>query len=587
MSDLMPPINVLMDTFFIFLGGLWYILIAMIFLTIRPFRPIQRALGDCISETAAYLMIKSDLYDLNKNLDEAYSRLIQQQTVVNEKQIQVRDLLFRNRSVLKESTFEGRLLVVTFVATVDLFEQIMATWYDYTKIRNKYKDLNVLDKISNLIKGLASELKDIGESIHSQIDYKKELNLIEELNRLKTETEKILAEPLDFTLRKIIINLRNLGNQIDSISRYFSARKSITKTNLDKRDYSKFVSHQKINLPLFLDNLSMKSSAFRHSLRVMITCTIGYILSKTFMSGEHSYWIIMTIIIILKPAYSLTKSKNIDRLTGTVAGGIIGLLLLNFIHNDNLLFVLLTFFILGTYTFVRINYAVMVIFLTPYVLILFHFLGKNIINIAGERLLDTAIACVLSYMAIHFLFPNWESQTIKNSLAEVLKANIKYLANLRELIYRKELPMASYRLQRREVFVTTANLSAALHRMQSEPKSKQQFKGELYELVVLNHVLSSNIASLANSIMTDPKPVPKRAANQIENSIINLEKTVHTIDPEFNFKLSQPAYNFIPDDQDTNPLEEQINFIEKITLDIRRIGNLLSNTFTTPSAAHR
>lgn len=573
MSDVAPPAEVFIDTLFIIAGGIWYIIAALIFYTIRPYRPVQRALGDCITETAKYLEIKSELYDLGMDPAKSYSKLITQQGVVNEKQNQVRELLFKNRSVLKESTFEGRLLVVTFVSAVDLFEQIMATWYDYDELREKYKDLDVLGRISLLIKNLSKELIGIGEAIHSQVEYNPELDLVKQLDEIKSTTEVILSGPLDFTLRKIIINLRNLGDRINNITRYFTARKSVLKTNLDKNDYSKFVPHQKINGSVFINSLSMNSSAFRHSLRVMITCTAGYVLAKTFFTGHHSYWILMTIIIILKPAYSLTKAKNIDRLTGTIAGGIIGLLLLLFIKSDFVLFGLLAFFMLGTYTFVRINYVVMVIFLTPYVLILFHFLGRNIVNIAGERLLDTAIASGLAWLAMHFLFPSWESHTIKNAMMNVLKANIKYLDKLREIIARKHIIMVDYKLVRKEVFVSTANLSAALHRMQSEPKSKQKYKAELYELVVLNHVLSSNVASITDSLMSDHKYLPGNFLHKLSNSMGNLEQTVQSTDKEFKFEPYQiKDYPKISDTPSYNSLKDQFNFIEKITTEIKRIS---------------
>lgn len=577
MSDLRQVSDVLTDTFYIFLGGLWYIGIAMTIHFIRPFRPIQRALGDCLNETAHYLMIKSDMYDPEKDIGDTFNRLIKQQELVNEKQDVVRQLLFKNRSILKESTYEGRSLVVTFSAAVDLFEQIMATWYDYEELRKKYYNTSVLPELSLFIKNLALELNHTGNAIHNQTKPNSDFYLIEQLNQLKKEVETKLAKPLDFTLKKILINMRNQGEKINNLSRYFNAQKKTKKLNYNKREYSQFAPHQKINGAVFVNNLNLESSAFRHSLRVMITCTAGFILAKLLFTGDHSYWIIMTIIIIMKPAYSLTKSKNIDRLTGTVAGGIIGLLILHFIKNDYVLFSLLTLFALGTYTFVRLNYVVMVIFLTPYILILFHFMGQNITYIAGERLIDTVIAGILAWLAIHLLFPSWEKHTIRNSLATVLKANIQYLNKLYKIATRSNVSIVGYKLVRKEIFVSTANLSAALHRMQSEPKSKQQNKQELYELVVLNHVLSSNIASLADNLLTQTESLPAEFITPLQRSLQNLVNTVRLIEPDFTNVLPEtnkavPAVNPIADPT----LNDQFAFIEKITSDIFRIGRRIA-----------
>lgn len=569
MAHLLPAVDILKATIDIAIGGVWYMLSAMGFYILVPNRPAQRALGNCISETAKYLMIKSELYDLNSDYEISYRRLLDQQEVVNEKQNEVRELLFKTRSYLKESTYEGRLLLVTFVATVDLFEQIMATWYDYNELRKKYKDLNVLNEISQLVRNLAGELSEIGMAIHSQHEYKRKSDLISRLTELKAGTEKILSGPLDVTLRKIIINLRNLGERIDRISNYFSTRKGDVKTNLNKNDYSRFVSHQKINGTLFFNNLNMHSSAFRHSLRVMITCLAGYILATMIFKGHHSYWILMTIIIILKPAYGLTKDKNKDRLIGTIGGGIIGLLLLLFIKNEIAIFCLLVIFMLGTYTYVRLNYVVMVFFLTPYVLILFHFLKLDIVDIAGERLLDTAIACVLSWLAIHYLFPRWESFTIRKNLIDVLQANRKYMNKLVSAFLKKERLSVEYKLVRKEVFVTTANLSAALHRMQSEPRDKQQHRAEIYELVVLNHVLSSNIASLFDTVNAEDISVPSSYISRLRRSIDDLEASIMSLSP------SQPPFGaqekeISPNGVDNESVKQQLEFIRKITFDIKK-----------------
>lgn len=570
MSHLLPVNDVLTVTLYIAAGSVWYILSAMSFYILVPNRPTQRALGDCISETARYLMIKAELYDVNTDFDISYKRLIDQQEIVSNKQNEVRELLFKSRSFLKESTYESRLLLVTFVATVDLFEQIMATWYDYDQLREKYKDLRVLDQISQLIKNLAEELAGIGMAIHSQEEYDRKIDLIPQLNKIKERTEEILSGPLDITLKKIIINLRNLGDGIDRISNYFSARKSELKTNLSRNDYSRFVSHQKIDGTLFVNNLNMHSSAFRHALRVMITCIAGYILAKMIFTGHHSYWILMTIIIILKPAYSLTKEKNIDRLLGTIGGGIIGLLLLLFIKNEIAIFSLMVVCMLGTYTFVRMNYVVMVIFLTPYVLMLFHFLNMDIVDIAGERLVDTLIACVLAWIAMRFLFPSWERSTIRKNMLNVLEANLKYLNKLAAAMRKNNISAVEYKLVRKEVFVSTANLSAALHRMQSEPRSKQQHRVEIYELVVLNHVLSSNIASLYHSVEAEPSPLPSSYLIKLGRCISYLKEAILKISPEATIEEDAEKSPSVKGEENES-ISRQLEFMQKICADIRKI----------------
>jgi uncharacterized membrane protein YccC len=311
----------------------------------------------------------------------------------------------------------------------------------------------------------------------------------------------------------------------------------------------------------------------------MITCGVGYIVSKLLLHGHHSYWIVMTIIIILKPAFSLTKQKNSDRLLGTIGGGIIGLLLLYFIQDKTILFVLIIFFMLGTYTFKTLNYIVMVIFLTPYVLILFHFLGLGALNVASERLMDTAIGSALAGLGSYFLFPQWESGQLRKYMADVLKANIHYLQKMKDLFSGNKIPTLDYKLVRKELFVSTANLSAALQRMLSEPKSKQRHRKEIYEFVVLNHVLSSNVASLtAEMINQQNEKTYFEFIKPVNSSITVLKKSLQKIDNNFSIQKQSDHQNFSTPFNKTadEQLNEQMNFIYKISGDIGKITNLIT-----------
>jgi uncharacterized membrane protein YccC len=552
-------------------------LVALLFYKITPYRPAQRSLGDCIHETAKYLLIKSEMYNPKSDPEEQYQKLLQQQINVNEKQNAVRELLFKNRQLLKESTHAGRLLVLTFVDVVDLFEHIMATWYDYNLLRKKYIATGILEEISWIIKKIAGEMNNIGEAIQANSSYKKQFDLINELTILKEKIDALPDKENTFMLKKILVNLRNLGDKTDAILNYFNEDISVKGELRSRKEYSRFVTHQKINWLVFKNNLTFESSIFRHSLRVMITCGAGFAVSELLFHGHHSYWILMTIIIILKPAFSLTKKKNSDRLLGTIGGGIIGLLLLYFIHDKTVLFALIIFFMLGTYTFKTLNYIVMVIFLTPYVLILFHFLGLGALNVAGERLMDTAIGSALAAMASYFLFPQWESGQLQTYMANVLKANIHYLQKLKELFCGKKISSLDYKLVRKELFISTANLSAALHRMLSEPKNKQSHRKEIYEFVVLNHVLSSNVASLT-AVMIHKENSFKESINSVKSSINILEESLYKLDKNYSKENNSTITNtfLIANKNPDAQLKEQLDFIYKVSTDIGKITSLIS-----------
>ena len=263
-----------------------------------------------------------------------------------------------------------------------------------------------------------------------------------------------------------------------------------------------------------------------------------------------------------------------ERLTGTIAGGLLGVLLLTFIHDRSLLYTLLIIFMIGTYSFQRSNYTLMVVFITPYILILFNLLGLGLMDVAWERLLDTAIASVLAFTANYLLFPNWESLQIDAYMKRVLQANIGYLQKLHQYFYGNVVSQLDYKLVRKELYVSTANLSAAFQRMLTEPKNKQKNEKLIYEFTVLNNVLASNIASISSNIKYGESIVySKEITAQVTRSINNLQKSLLMLSPNENYLIEKPIRVSegnklgITDKH----LSEQISFISKVSSDIEKI----------------
>src|SRR3546814_11063875 len=125
---------------------------------------------------------------------------------------------------------------------------------------------------------------------------------------------------------------------------------------------------------------------------------------------------------ILKPGFSLTKERNFQRLIGTVIGGVVGAVLLLVVKDETSLFVLLLLFMVATFSLIRVRYVVSVIFMTPYVLILFSFLGMNTLSILQERIIDTLIGSGSAFLSSYVIFPSWESVQVYGTMRKLLVA---------------------------------------------------------------------------------------------------------------------------------------------------------------------
>jgi YccS/YhfK family integral membrane protein len=566
--------NILLHSGLIVAGGLFYLLMSLILNQLQPYRPAERALGESIRSLADYLSFKANFYDPSTDLQENYRKLVAQQIIVHEKQDAVRELMFKTRQIVRESTRTGRNLVLTFVDSIDLFEDITATYYDYTEIRKKYAETGTLQKISGVLREMAAELNRIGIAIQSRDDYRLSNNYEEQLTVLKTEIDA-LSTPAsgNLVLKKILVNLRRLVQHLNELNKFF-IKEERQKRKKSGVDHGHFVTHQPLDVKSLASNLNFRSAIFRHSLRVCIACIAGYAVVKVIDYGAHSYWILLTIAFILKPAFSLTKQRNVERITGTLIGGAVGILILYFIPNKNVLFAFLVLFMLLNYSFMRTNYLMMVMCVTPFVLILFSFLGMGFSEVAQERVLDTVIGCAIAFTASYFLFPSWESESIKTFMENMIRANKAYLQKILDSLHGRDIKLLEYKLTRKEVYVSSANLSAAFQRMLSEPRSKQKNSKRIHQFVVLNHILFSNIATVATTLLRKEARVhshtfmapAKKALHKLDEAVARLNPEI-VLEKPVNFEGETPT---AAEGSEDLLLKDQLEFIYKLSADISK-----------------
>lgn len=214
--------------------------------------------------------------------------------------------------------------------------------------------------------------------------------------------------------------------------------------------------------------------------------------------------------------------------------------------------------------------------MTPYVLLLFSFLGVN--NIVEERISDTIIGSIIAFIASYLIFPSWEFEVIRENMKNVICANMNFLLKIADSLSGRNVDTIEYKLARKDVFVKSGNLSAAFERMTSEPKSKQKNIKEIHKFVVLNHILTSYIATVAAELMGktmhNSKPEVTKSIKKslaVLNDISNkLGSAKIDLNPEKanRVEIATKLPNLLPDN---NLLRDQLGFINKIAADIARV----------------
>ena len=580
-DDVRPWKEVIFFSLLVLGGSLWYTLLSYSVYRLRPYRLAQQTLSDSIHEVSNFLRVKANFYDKDVDFEKNYATLLELQVDVHHKQDEVREVLFKTREVIQESTPQSRFLLILFTDMVDLFEQIMSTYYNYQQLHQQFGTVNILVHYQDAINRIADSLDDIARSLKTGGIPTLPKSLQQDIANLRTEIadlEKNKVETFNtlgiIALKNIEVNIENIVSRIGTINSYFNEKEK-RKLKSEDLDVSKFVTSQEINTKILYDNLTFKSNVFRHSLRVAIVMLIGFVVART-LDFAHSYWILLTILVISKPGFSVTKQRNYHRIIGTIAGAIIGVVVLHYVKDKNVLFAILIVFMLGSYSFQRKNYIVSVIFMTPYILIIFSFLGMGTVSIAQERIYDTIIGSSIAMLASYSLFPNWEHEKVKQGMIELIAANQLYFKEVIKIYLEDDFETLAYKLARKDIYVKSYNLGSLFHRMFSEPKSKQVHMKDLHQFTVLNHLLTSYIASLfihikaQNFVCThqqDVKPIANNVIYLLDNAgeNLNIKESTPTNVPLIRRKSNE---GFSENDIVIN---EQLDLIQKVSYDIFKL----------------
>ena len=232
---------------------------------------------------------------------------------------------------------------------------------------------------------------------------------------------------------QVLRRLRNSTRIVDRLADHTAASPDAKPTDVLRisKSLTRFISRQEFRFGLLTSNLRLDSPHFRYALRVTAAAALAMTLASRWLSpafSAHNYWIMLTIVIIMKPGFALTRQRNGWRLTGTVIGCVCALLLFNLTDSPEILFaVLLAACIMGN-SLVQLNYMASAIFNTLFVVLVFHFVSPGTVSMSviGERAIDTLIGCALA-LVCSYILPWWEARYLKPLAAAATRANREYL----------------------------------------------------------------------------------------------------------------------------------------------------------------
>lgn len=146
---------------------------------------------------------------------------------------------------------------------------------------------------------------------------------------------------------------------------------------------------------------------------------------------EHSFWVVLGALSVLRSNALNTGQNAFRALGGTVAGSIVGALLLQLIgHNTTLLWVLLPIAVLiAGIVPAAISFATGQAAFTVTLVILFNIAQPEGWSLILFRIEDIALGCAVSLLVGLFFWPRGASSAIDKALAEAYADSAQYLLN--------------------------------------------------------------------------------------------------------------------------------------------------------------
>jgi len=505
--------NILKSLLIFAAGCIWFLLIFLIVTTIQPYKLASQMIGENYLQLAEFLKIKANFYQQNPDFDKLNSQVIAKQIGIKNLQEETRETVFKTRTIVNESTTISRLLMLMFLNSMDLHEKLMTSESDYKKLQESFKDTTILVKIHDYLNILSEEIANIGISLQSSTRAKPISDLevhFHELNvhYYELRNKEMTPENLEnfMILRQIMMRINEITKEISEIYKVFSQNVRLAKSLSTGLDLKKFMpKEEKINFKVLKSNISLTSSHFRHAIRITIALLLGYLVSLLpFIEIGHTYWILITIVAILKPAYSITKQRNFLRFCGTVVGAVIAYALLHFIHVNAILFAILLLSMILCFSLLKGRYFWAVLFMTIYVFMSFNFLNPGNVNVIfKDRIVDTFIAGIIAFLVSYIVLPVWEHTQNLDLMKKSAESNLTYFHSVMSKFLNENFNLEDYKVKRKNAIISLANLSDNFQRMISDPKNQQKKLEVVHQFVATSHLITAYTASLSQYAKSD------------------------------------------------------------------------------------
>ena len=468
-------------------GALFYAVYALVTGWLFDDRGRRLLLSEAMQAFAAYLRAKATVYNPDTTGHGAFRALIEAHATLADRLQVARDTLFArrvHRIQLKR--------IDVLIALLDAFETVLSSDADLEILRAApHRDL--MWRLNRFVHEMADEVERLTLALRARRGHASPGPHGEETRLLLAALEEArAAAPHDPVLPALSSTINKLVLADSYIATLAVALDDATPPSglAASLDLNLFRQSAPRGIGVLLRQFRWRAPALRYAIRLALAMTTGLALTLIFPRFAHANWVLLTIALIMRANYSVTRQRRWDRVTGTLIGCALAVFFINTMPAPVLL--LLIVLAVGTsHAYGLVAYRITAIGASISSLLLLHFVDPLVHPQFFERIVDTLIGAGLSWM-FSYLLPNWERHDLPRTVKGLLDAD----AGFAQVALSRAPTTQRYRLARKQAIDAVAQLSGAIRRLADEPNANRRALAALGELLAANYLLASDLISM-------------------------------------------------------------------------------------------
>jgi uncharacterized membrane protein YccC len=468
-------------------GALGYMTYAVVVAWLFDDRSRRLLLAEAMHAFANYLRAKAALYNPDATGPAAFRALIDAHANLTDRLQAARDSLFARRSHRMQLK-----RIDTLVALLDAFETVLSSDADIEMLRAA-PQRDLMWRLNGFVTQMADEVERLTLALRVRHGHPATLSHAEDVRRLQDAVAEAHATTPDdpaiqayaSTANKLILAHSYVGALAVALEDATPPSDLAARLNLDL-----FRQDTPQGLGLLAQQFRWRAPALRYAIRLSLAMVAALGLTLLFNRFGHANWVLLTLALIMRANYSVTRRRRWDRVTGTLIGCALAVTFINTMPQP----VLLLFIVLAvgvSHAYGQVAYRITAIGASISSLLLLHFVAPLVHPQFFERIVDTLIGAGLSW-AFSYLLPSWESEGLPNTVRGLLEADAGFADAALSLAPVNQ----SYRLARKKAVDAVAQLSGAIRRLADEPNVNRRALAALGELLGANYLLASDLSSM-------------------------------------------------------------------------------------------